>query len=69
MGTSCLNSTFYSGPLTNLNILDQVGGAVGHLLGCLHKVPLGHWVAGLAGGHLAGVAEDTGVLGNDSGCS
>jgi hypothetical protein len=54
-------------PPTYLDILDQVGGAVGHFLGCLDKVPLGHRVSRLAAGNLASVAQHTGVLGDDCG--
>ena len=48
---------------SDLDVLDKVGCAIGDLLGSLHKVSLGHWVAGLAGGLLAGIAKYTGVLG------
>lgn len=51
-----------------LDGFDQVGGAVGHLLGRLDKVPLGSWVGRLGGGQSAGVAQRRRVL-SDNGCS
>lgn len=50
-----------------LDGFDQVGGAVGHLLGRLNEVPLGSWVGRLGGGQSAGVAQCRCVL-SDNGC-
>lgn len=52
-----------------LDILDEVGSAVSHLLGCLDKVLLCHRIAGLAGGLLTSITQHTGVFGNHCGCS
>lgn len=46
----------------------QVGGAVGHLLGRLDKVPLGRWVGCLGGSQAAGIAQCRRVLSNNGGC-
>ena len=54
---------------THLDVLDEVCSAVGNLFGCLHKVPLGHRVAGLAACNLTRIAQDTSVLGNHCSCS
>ena len=63
-----IKPTAYPTPYkAHLDVLDQVGSAVGHFLGSLHKVSLGHWIAGLAASHFAGIAQDTGVLGNHCG--
>lgn len=51
----------------HLDGFDQVGGAVGHLLGRLDKVPLGRRVGCLGGSQTAGVAQRRRVLG-DNGC-
>lgn len=51
-----------------LDGFDQVGGAVGHLLGRLDKVPLGRGVGRLGGRQPAGVAQRRRVLGHN-GCS
>lgn len=51
-----------------LDGFDQVGGAVGHLLGRLDKVPLGDWVGCLGRSQTAGIAEGRGVLSNNGGC-
>ncbi len=51
-----------------LDGFDQVGGAVGHLLGRLDKVPLGNWIGRLGGSQTAGVAQCRGVLSNNGGC-
>lgn len=40
-----------------LDCFDQVGGAVGHLLGRLDKVPLGNWVGCLGRSQTAGIAQ------------
>ncbi len=61
-------TTLYQLCLLYLDVLDQVCCAVGHLLGSLNKVSLRHRVGCLGAGHLAGIAEHAGVLGNDSGC-
>ena len=58
----------YSTPQSYLDVLDKICCAVGYLLGCLHKMPLGHRIGRLGAGYLAGVAEDAGVLGNHRGC-
>lgn len=50
-----------------LDGFDQVGGAVGHLLGRLDEVPLGSRVGRLRGGQPAGVAQCRRVL-SDNGC-
>lgn len=52
----------------HLDGFDQVGSAVGHLLGRLDKVPLGRRVGGLGRSQAAGVAQRRRVLGNN-GCS
>ena len=53
----------------HLDVLDEVCSAVGNFLGCLHKVPLGHRVTGLAARNLARIAQDTSVFGNHCSCS
>lgn len=60
----------FTRPAMNLYLdgFDQVGGAVGHLLGRLDKVPLGSWVGCLGGRQTAGVAQCRGVLSNNGGC-
>ena len=50
-----------------LDLFDQGGGGVGHLFGRLDKSPLGRLVVGGGRGLTARVADDVGVLGNDSG--
>lgn len=52
---------------THLDGLHQVGGAVGHLLGRLDKLPLGNGVGG-AEGQAARVAQSRGVLSHNGGC-
>lgn len=54
--------------VTYLDGLDQVGSAVGDLLGRLDKMPLGHGVGCLGGGYAAGITQGRGVLGYDRGC-
>ena len=46
----------YMWGLQYLDVLNEVGGAIGNLLGGLHKVSLGNGVAGLGRRHLAGIA-------------
>ena len=52
---------------TYLDVLDQASSVVGHFLGGLDKVSLGHRVACLAAGNLAGIAQYAGVFGYDCG--
>ena len=42
---------------TYLDGFDQVGSAVGYLLGRLDKVPLGNWIGCFRGSQAAGVAQ------------
>lgn len=53
--------------LSHLDGLHQVGRAVGHLLGRLDEVPLGHGVGRFGRCDAAGVAQGRGVLGHDGG--
>ena len=52
---------------TYLDVLDQASSVVGHFLGGLDKVSLGHRVVCLAAGDLAGIAQYAGVFGYDCG--
>lgn len=47
---------------------NQIGRAVGHLLGRLHKVPLCYWVCCLGWSQAASVAQCRCVLSNNRGC-
>ena len=55
--------------MTYLNVLDEVGSAVGHFFGCLDKVFLCHRVGGLATSLLTSIAQNTGVFSNHRGSS
>ena len=54
-------------PGQRLNVLHQVSRAIRHLFRRLDEMPLGNGVAGFAGGHLAGVAQNAGVFGDHRG--
>lgn len=53
---------------THLDGLDQVGCAVGNVLGTLYKVSLSDRIGGLAGGQATGVTQGRRVLSNHCCC-